>query len=76
VAEKRTVVTKSDETGTFVTTEQKVRVWMQVIVSFVVLLSGIAILTSPNFLFATTMDEGMKKFAAGWVGAVIGYWLY
>jgi hypothetical protein len=76
VAGKRIVVTKTDETGTVVTTEQRVRVWMQVIVSLVVLLSGIAILTSPNFLFAPSMDEGMKKFAAGWVGAVIGYWLY
>lgn len=48
---------------------------MQVIISLILLLAGIAILTSPNALFPTAMDEAVKKIACGWIGAVIGYWL-
>jgi hypothetical protein len=48
---------------------------MQIIVSLILLVGGILILTSPNFFFAHQSDEGIKKSAAGWVGAVIGYWL-
>ena len=60
---------------TAVTTQQKVKVWMQVLVSLVVLVVGLLVLTSPNFVFHQNFDESTKKWAAGWVGAVIGYWL-
>ncbi len=48
---------------------------MQVIVSLIVLAVGLLILTSPNFIFRSNFDESTKRWAAGWVGAVIGYWL-
>jgi hypothetical protein len=48
---------------------------MQVLVSLVVLVVGLLVLTSPNFVFHQNFDESTKKWAAGWVGAVIGYWL-
>ena len=48
---------------------------MRVVVSLVLLSCGILILTSPNFVFSNAFDEGIQKVAAGWVGAVIGYWL-
>jgi len=48
---------------------------MQIVVSLILLVVGILILTSPNFFFTYQYDEGIKKSAAGWVGAVIGYWL-
>jgi hypothetical protein len=60
---------------TAVPVEEKIRVWMQVAVSAVILIFGILVLTSPKFLFPHDFDEGTKKWAAGWVGAVIGYWL-
>jgi hypothetical protein len=54
---------------------QKVRVWMQVFVSTFMLAVGILALASPNFLFHSALDEGTKKWAAGGIGSVIGYWL-
>jgi hypothetical protein len=48
---------------------------MRIIVSLSILTAGIGILTAPNWLFPAAFDEGMQKIAAGWVGAVIGYWL-
>ena len=73
---KKVVTTKTDPViGTVVTTEQKVKVWMQVIISFILLIAGLAILTSPNALFPKAIDEAVKKMACGWIGAVIGYWL-
>ena len=56
-------------------TQKKVRVWMQVIVSATVLAAGLLILTAPNIVLQRSLDEGTKRFAAAWVGAVIGYWL-
>ena len=68
------IVTQTNQAGTtVVTSQQKVRVWMQVAVSFILLASGILILVDPAWL--PHFDEGVKKIAAGWVGAVIGYWL-
>ena len=73
---QKSVTTKTEEHGTFVVThEQKVKAWMQVIVTLILLVSGILILTSPNTIFPQALDEGTKRFAAGWIGAVIGYWL-
>lgn len=71
------VTTATGPHGTIavVTTQEKVKVWMQIIVSLVVLFTGLLILTSPNFAFHQNFDEGTKKWAAGWVGAVVGYWL-
>jgi len=46
---------------------------MQVIVSVVLLITGILVLLDPAWL--PHFDESTKKIAAGWVGAVIGYWL-
>jgi hypothetical protein len=48
---------------------------MRIFVSLVLLAAGILILTAPNFLFAHKFDDDVQKIAAGWVGAVIGYWL-
>lgn len=48
---------------------------MRITVSLVVLAAGILVLTAPNFLFPNAFNDGVQKIAAGWVGAVIGYWL-
>jgi len=48
---------------------------MQVGVSLLALLTGFAILTSPHFIFQHNFDEATKRLAAGWIDAVIGYWL-
>ena len=48
---------------------------MRILVSLILLTAGILILTAPNFLFGERLDEGIQKIAAGWIGAVIGYWL-
>lgn len=48
---------------------------MRILVSLVLLVAGILILTAPNFLFEHKLDEGIQKIAAGWIGAVVGYWL-
>ena len=72
----KVVTTKTDESGTQVVhTHQKVRTWMQVVVSLIMLSAGILILTAPNFIFRHNFDEATKRFAAGWIGAIIGYWL-
>lgn len=73
---KHVVHTQTDEAGTIsVGFQQKARVWMQIIVRLIILVVGLVILASPNPLLPIASDEGTKKFAAGWVGAVIGYWL-
>jgi len=46
---------------------------MQAVVSFTLLAAGLLILIDPAWL--PRADESLKKIAAGWVGAVIGYWL-
>jgi hypothetical protein len=46
---------------------------MQVAVSFILLVTGILVLADPSWL--PRFDESLKRIAAGWVGAVIGYWL-
>ena len=48
---------------------------MQVIVSGIMLVSGILILSAPHRILPHTFDEATKRFAAGWIGAIIGYWL-
>ena len=70
-----TVTGPHGTTAAPVTTQQKIKVWMQVVVSILVLCVGLLVLTSPNFAFHQNFDESTKKWAAGWVGAVIGYWL-
>jgi hypothetical protein len=68
------IETQTDSSGTIVvTSQQKVRIWMQVVVSFILLASGILILVDPSWV--PRFDESLKKIAAGWVGAVVGYWL-
>jgi hypothetical protein len=57
-----------------ITVQQKVKVVMQVVVSLMLLIVGILILTSPHRIFNHAFDEGTKRWAAGWIGAVIGYW--
>jgi VanZ family protein len=67
------IETKTDSSGTIVVTSQeKVKVWMQVVVSFIMLAAGILIFIDPSWL--PRADESLKKVAAGWVGGVIGYW--
>lgn len=48
---------------------------MQVLVSLILLVVGVLVLTSPNFAFHQKFDESTKKWAAGWIGMVVGYWL-
>jgi hypothetical protein len=48
---------------------------MRVTVSFIALLFGILVLTAPHRIIPHTFDEATKRLAAGWIGAVIGYWL-
>ncbi len=48
---------------------------MQVVVSLAVLITCFLILTAPNRVLPHNFDEATKRFAAGWIGAVIGYWL-
>jgi hypothetical protein len=68
------IVTQTDASGTIVVaTQEKVKVWMQVSVSFILLAAGILILIDPAWLPRT--DESLKRIAAGWIGAIIGYWL-
>jgi cytochrome b subunit of formate dehydrogenase len=68
------IETKTDASGTsVVASSQKVRVWMQVVISLILLITGILVLLDPHWL--PHFDESTKKIAAGWVGAVIGYWL-
>jgi hypothetical protein len=70
----RQIVTKRDASGSLVvTTHDKVRTWMQVVISLILLITGILVLIGPSWL--PHFDESTKKIAAGWFGAVIGYWL-
>lgn len=48
---------------------------MRIIVTLLVLVAGIGIVTAPNVLFPEAFTDGIQKLAAGWIGAVIGYWL-
>jgi hypothetical protein len=48
---------------------------MRVVVSIIALAFGILVLTAPHRLLPHTFDEATKRFAAGWIGVVIGYWL-
>ncbi len=68
------IETQTDASGTIVvTSQQKVRVWMQVVVSLILLATGIFVLIDPAWL--PHFDESTKRIAAGWIGAVVGYWL-
>ena len=58
-----------------VTYDQKVRVRMQVLVSLILIVAGFLILTSPNRFLHHEVNDGVQKIAAGWIGAVVGYWL-
>jgi hypothetical protein len=48
---------------------------MRIIVSLVLLIGGSLILTAPNIIIPTQMNDGVQKAAFGWIGAIIGYWL-
>ena len=48
---------------------------MQVLVSLLILAFGFAVLVAPNGFIEQPVDEGTKRWAAGWIGLVIGYWL-
>jgi hypothetical protein len=48
---------------------------MRIIVSLVLLIGGLLILTAPNIIIPTQMNDGVQKAAFGWIGAIIGYWL-
>ena len=48
---------------------------MQIVVSLVLLVFGILVLTAPNIVFPEPTTDQAQKFAAGWLGAIIGYWL-
>ena len=73
---EKVVKTSTGQHGTTAsTTQQKVRVWMQVSVSLLLLAAGFLVLASPPVIFPKQLDESTKRLAAGWIGAVIGYWL-
>lgn len=44
-------------------------------VTILVLVFGFAALASPNLIFRHAVSDATQKFAAGWIGLVIGYWL-
>ena len=73
---EKVVKTATGEHGTVAVPihQQKVRVWMQVIVSLLIFIGGFLVVFSPNH-FLPAQDESTKKLAAGWIGAAIGYWL-
>ncbi len=48
---------------------------MQIVVSLLILLIGTVVLLAPNAILPHSVDEGTKRFAAGWIGMVVGYWL-
>ena len=48
---------------------------MRIVVSLIVLVTGLAVLTAPNFIFCDKPDDTAQKWAAGVVGIVVGYWL-
>lgn len=75
MAEKIVTTTTGPHGTTASTTQQKVRVWMQVVVSLLVLIAAFLVLFAPNRLLQTQIDESTKRLASGWIGAVIGYWL-
>ena len=54
---------------------EKINVIMQILVSSVLLVFGIFVLTAPNIVFPEATTDQAQKFAAGWLGAIIGYWL-
>lgn len=54
---------------------EKVNAVMQILVSLIMLVLAILILTAPNAIFPQPVDQGLQKAAAGWLGAIIGYWL-
>jgi hypothetical protein len=68
--------THTDSSGTrVVSTQDKIRAWMQVIVSVIMLAAGLLVLFAPTPILPHPFDESTKRWAAGWIGVVIGYWL-
>ncbi|MDX6634612.1 MAG: hypothetical protein QOF06_815 [Solirubrobacterales bacterium] len=50
-------------------TEESIRLRMQVCISCIFLIAGL------GALFLELGDPATQKLAAGWIGAVLGYWL-
>lgn len=50
-------------------TEDSIRLFMQVCISCIFLVAGL------GALLLELGDPATQKLAAGWVGAVLGYWL-
>ena len=48
---------------------------MRVSVRLLMLLSGLMILSAPNFLFPSRFDDNVLKVPCGWIGLVARYWL-
>ena len=72
----KTVTTKSGSHGTTpINPDLRHKVWMQILVSIIMLIAGLLILASPNFIIPGEVDEATKRYASGWIGAIIGYWL-
>lgn len=55
--------------------DEKANVCMQIAISLGLFVFGVIVLTAPNWLFPQAFDPGVKQMAAGWIGAVVGYWL-
>lgn len=56
--------------------EQRTRALMQVLISLGLLVVGVLILMSPNPVLPHRLSEDTKRLASGWIGTIIGYWLY
>ena len=54
---------------------EKVNSAMQILLTLVFVASGLLVLFAPNFLIQEALPEATQKFAAGWLGFILGYWL-
>ena len=55
--------------------QEAIKARMQVAISITLMVVGIAILAGPLIKADMSPADGLQKIAAGWIGAVIGYWL-
>lgn len=59
----------NEDANKFEIRKRYIRLFMQVFISIIILFFSLYVLISKNF------NSTEKKWAAGWVGAVFGYWI-